>query len=114
MIDHLLRFASEAEAAAALPAYRDAAGWVGACCLPGVTVLVDGALVLPGWHLIIARETVDAGLTGLAGGACRFAADREASEAGRPSLLYVAVDLDLGLLARASVSPVFAGSGYYG
>lgn len=123
MMDHMLRFASEDAARAALPAYCADGQWDGSRTIPGVSIitaeavwdgeaLVSPEAVLPGWWIVVSLDAVSAALRDLPGGACRFVADGDAASRGEPWWVYLAPDLDVGLLATARVSPVFAGALY--
>jgi len=123
MIDHVLRFASEAAAQSALPAYHIDGAWDGSRVIAPVSIVTADAVwdgealvspeqVLPGWWIVVSLDAVSAELRDLPGGACRFVADGDAASRGEPWWVYLAPDLDVDLLSTARVSPVFAGSGY--
>ena len=125
MIDHLLRFADEATAMAALPAYVSegiepgALIWDMTCVIPdvaayrvtGTEAIDDGEggtyehevrEYLPGWYLIIARTERDPALEGEA---CVLIGDRETGAV----LHAITTPEDLATLY---LEPTFAGSAY--
>lgn len=129
MIDHLLRFADEAAAQAALSLFW-AGSWRMDVCNPGVSVFaVMGVEALtdpqtgqtwddevreyfPGWFMTIGLPALDPALRDLPDHACRLIADRDAHAEGRPFLLYVAPDLTPEVMAAARIEPMPAGSNY--
>ena len=138
MIDHLLRFNTEAAAQGDpvvgrywTPASGDGPGaWRGDVCIPGVSCYaVTGTetvtdpqtgqsyqrevrSVFPGWWIVIALATLDPALRDLPGGACRLIADRDAAGRGETFVRYLASDIDPASLAASRVEPSFAGSDY--
>jgi hypothetical protein len=119
MMDHVLRFADEAAAQAALPVYCIDGAWDGSRVIAPVSVvtadavwegdaLVSPRAVLPGYWLAIALDEVSADLVSLPGDVLRFVAERETG-----AFAFLAADIDAGLLSTARVDPVFAGSGYW-
>ncbi len=138
MIDHLLVFADETAARAALPAYclqgRDGAWrWDGSRVVTGVQIITAEAVWnrsdpdpmkatlatpeqhLPGFWLAIALPDLSPALRDLPGDVCRYISDRDAANAGAPReqfTLYLSASVDPAILATARVSPVFAGSAY--
>lgn len=123
MIDHVCKFADETEALTSLPDFCALAQWDTSRVIPGVSIIIADAVwdntdpqnpvlvspeqKLPGFWLAIALPELSSDLTGIPGGACRFAAHRETG-----AIVYQAADLNVALLASARVSPVFAGSQY--
>lgn len=129
MIDHLLCFPNEAAAMAACPAYViDDDGvmqWDRSRCIPGVAVEVPTGQIteatedelarpimvrVPGFWVAIATPAVDFDLMALP--QCRVVSDRTAIAESRNHFVHIADDVDPDILARAVVSPVFAGSRY--
>lgn len=128
MIDHLLKFETEAAAKAALPAYVIDDQWDGSRTIPGLSIITTEAVWdmtdpeapvlvtpeqrLPGWWIAIGLTELSATLRDLPGNACRLITSREAAAAGQPFVLYAAPDADPQIIATATVSPVFSGSSY--
>lgn len=130
MIDHLLCFSDEQSAMAACPAYvtdggDDGPQWDGSRCIPGVAVEVPTGQMteateeeparpvmvrVPGWWVAIATTEADPDLIALP--QCRIVSDRQAIVENRNHFVHIAPDVDADILARAVVSPVFAGSKY--
>lgn len=136
MIDHLLSFADEVAAQAALPSYwtpanEDGPGnWRGDVCIPGVAVYAiigtetiadpetgqsyerDVRQVYPGWYIVVSLPTMDYNLRDLPDNACRLIADRDAARRGESFIVYTSPDMDPAVLSVAYVEPTFAGSEY--
>lgn len=118
MMDHVLVFASEGVAHAALDPLGhggigdDGAYWNGSYTIPNQFIGNDTIGKLPGFWITVALPEQSEALKALPGNACRFIADREASTPGVPVFAYVAPDTDHGLLASCEVSPRFLGSNY--
>lgn len=120
MIDHLLRFASEADAIAALPRFyiagdgKDQPGaWDTSQCIPdtkvysvtGTTTDKEGNVsetrdYLPGWFIQIGLDKEDQTLNKLAG----------ATIINRDTAVRTKVDATVAAKAGWRVEPVFAGS----
>lgn len=115
MIDHLIRFNSEAEAKSdpIVGKYYDE-GWRGDCCFPGQQVwrpeddtVVEGDIAhhpLPYWYITVALETESEELRNHS--TCMLVWDRDKNEC-----LYSALPLEE--LRTYSISPVPAGSNYF-
>lgn len=133
IFDHILKFADEAAASAALPAYgfQDEQGawhWRGDCTMPNISiitaeavwdnsdpqnpVLVSPEVTVSGWYIAIALDHVDAGLQGLPNNALRFVSDRDRGGTGPQCVVYLAPDIEPSILMGSRVSSVFAGSNY--
>lgn len=123
MIDHLMRFDSEADAKADavvgaywMPGEDEAPGaWRGDVCIPNVAVFaLDGEerVSFSGWYIVLALPAVNAALRDAAGDACRLIADRDAADRGESFVVYTAPDLTPDILGSAHIEPLFAGSGY--
>jgi hypothetical protein len=113
MIDHILKFETEAAAKAALPQFvGDEGQWDGSRTIPNVSVITADEETLPGWWIAIGLTALSEELRSLPDDACRLITDRYAAEAGQPFVLYLSHSVDPGLIATARVSPVFAGSRY--
>lgn len=134
MMDHVLRFADEAAARAALPDFWQeiegfGGGWRADCVLADVIVYtvtgveiiqtptgpleVETRTLFPGWFMVIAQRRLNAALRDLPDIACRVIVDRNAAIAGSPDFIrYAAPDLSAETIATARVSPTFAGSAY--
>jgi len=117
VFDHLLRFASEAEAIAALPRFRVGEGkeatWDTSQCIPNTRVFSvtgtetdkDGNITetrdyLPGWFIQIGLPTQDRVLDKLAA----------ATITDRESKVLTKVDATVSAKSGWKVEPVFAGS----
>lgn len=117
MVDHILLFADEATARAAIPQYwtdygnGDGSGdWRLDICNPGISVYtVDGETrtYFDSWGILIALTEVDETLRGLP--ACRVIFDRDAAAARQPYVLYAADGVDGTVIG---FEPWFAGSDY--
>lgn len=125
MFDHVLMFADEAEARAALPAYgRETEGvwrWAANVIAPqrvvtarAVVQVVDGMpqvvtpeQTVPGYFLTICLPALDATLRDMPGMVCRLIGDRNGA-----SIVYTAPDLNPALLSAAIIEPVPAGASY--
>lgn len=109
--DHVLMFADEAAALAALTPLGHACDgqWAGHT-IPALSITVP----VPGWFIAVALEGIDEALIALPDGACRLIADRDAFAAqdGSSYFPYLAADLSPVLLAVGHVEPVFAGTAY--
>jgi len=109
--DHVLMFADEAAALAALTPLGHACDgqWAGHT-IPALSITVP----VPGWFIAVALEGIDEALIALPDGACRLLADRDAFAAqdGSSYFPYLAADLSPVLLAVGHVEPVFAGTAY--
>ncbi len=131
MIDHLMRYASEADAIAcqAAGAYHVAGQWRPDVCIPHVAVyrVVGSEMVndgeggeierevrepYSGWYLVIALPAPSGSLRDVPGHACRLITDRDASAQGASFVRYAAPDLAPQDMAEACVEPTFAGSRY--
>ena len=129
-VDHLFRFADEAEGRSALPGFWNVV-WRGDCCIPGVSVYeVTGTETITDpdtgqiyeqetrqpfadWWIVIALPALDPNLRDLPGAACQLIADREAAARGDPNfLIYLAPDIEPLMLSVCRVEPTFAGSEY--
>jgi hypothetical protein len=129
MIDHLLRFADEASAIAAVPRFHGEEGWNRSLCLTssdpvplqvytvagtqtvtdadtGQTYQQEIRSVLPYWYLWIGLPAQDAALTAIS----MIVTDRDASNAGKPFVLFSRIPADQ--LGEYHVTPVVAGSNY--
>jgi len=117
MIDHLLRFASEAEAIAALPRFRVGegknAGWDTSQCIPDSKVYAvtgpvedeDGNVsetrdYVPGWFIQVGLKAQDSVLDKMAA----------ATIVNRESKARIKVDTAVAAKSGWRVEPVFAGS----
>lgn len=113
MIDHLLRFASEADAIAALPDFRVEGGWDLSHCIPDTKVYVvtststdkDGNVTetrdyVPGWFIQIGLKQEDRILNKLA----------NATITDRTTKTRSKVDATVAAKVGWRVEPVFAGS----
>ena len=107
MIDHVLMFATEAEATQVLPEkyFNDST------TIKNLTVSL-GEFVFPGYFMAVALDAPDDFLIKLPNEACRIVSDREAAKFGENFFLYVAPSVDLNLLSTAVISPVYFGSEY--
>lgn len=118
MIDHLIRFNSEAEAIEALPQFY-AEDWDRSICLPNVKVWkpaedvvsadVDGNelrthIYQPYWYIIISKPERDLSLS------CILVTDREAALAGQPFVRFTLIPWDQ--MNSYRMEPTFAGSNY--
>lgn len=132
LFDHILAFANEAQARAALPTFCSQAqegtwNWDGSRVIAPISIItveavwegegMDRELVtpeqtLPGFWLAIALPELSAGLRDLPGDVCRLITDREAANAGQAFICYASPSVDPQVLASARVAPVFAGSRY--
>lgn len=133
IIDHLMRFETEADAKAdpVVSAYwspgegDEPGAWRGDVCIPNVSVYALGApgvdgegnpvenrIPFSGWYVVIALPVLSAALRDIPGNACRLIADRDAAARGESFIRHTAADLTPGDLAAAHVEPLFAGSGY--
>lgn len=117
MIDHLLRFTSEADAIAALPRFRTGEGkdaaWDTSQCIPdskvysvtGTTTDKEGNVsetrdYVPGWFIQVALKAEDQALNKRAG----------ATVIDRDTKARSKVDATVAAKAGWKVEPVFAGS----
>ncbi len=123
MLNHFLKFDSEADAKAALAVYAPDGEWDMSRVIPGQRVVLARAVwdhsdpdnptevspeaILPGYFVTISLPDLDEALRDLPDQACRLIGD---SVAG--GLVYTAADLDAGLLATAIIEPVPAGAAY--
>jgi hypothetical protein len=113
MMDHILVFADEAAAHAALDSLgfgqtpdRDRSR-----VIPGLEVSTpDG--VLPGFWTAIALAGASDDLKALPNDACRLIADRDAAALGQLFIVFVSPAVDPAVLASAHAEPVFASSNY--
>lgn len=112
MIDHLLKFTSEAEAIQALPAHRGGVDWRMDYCIPGAaiySVAADGKKMADGsWCIWVALPTKDATLVSLPN--CVLVTDRDAA-AQNKSFITVTT-LDQATLSALFFQPVNAGTTY--
>lgn len=120
MIDHLIRFDSEADALAdpVLAPYRSGAVFDQSRVIAGVKVwqpandTVDGDVVshdyLPYFYLMIGLPALDEALRNHP--ACMLVADRDKANAGEPFVVYSPLPIEA--LAEYALEPSFAGSGY--
>lgn len=125
MIDHLMTFASEAEAKAdpVVGQYFTTvdtwSGWRGDCCIPGVfawspadNTEVNGEVVRQpydtNWRILISEPEANSEL--MASGFCHLVTDREAAVDGQPFILQtILTDAELNSIA---LEPTFLGSAY--
>lgn len=112
MIDHLLRYANEAQAQLALPAYFAGGAWRLDICIPGAavySVAANGAKTPDAnWYIWISLPTADAVLKGLP--SCTMILDRDAAD---KSLAFITVtSLDGPTLSSLFVQPLNAGARY--
>jgi hypothetical protein len=132
MIDHLLRFDTEAAAQAdpVVGAYFVQGAWRGDICIPNVSVYAvtgtqtitdpdtgtsyqaDVRTPFSGWYIVISLSEISAALRDLPGNLCRMITDRDAANRGDAFVRYVAPDVTQADLATAIVEPTFAGSRY--
>jgi hypothetical protein len=109
--DHVLAFANEAAAQAALPQYYSAV----ASSWDQSRELVSPEEVLPGFWVAIALTELSTTLRDLPNEACRLITDRDAANAGQSFAqftVYASPSLDLQAVQSYRVAPVFAGSKY--
>jgi hypothetical protein len=124
MIDHLLVFANEAAARAAVPQFGmvDEDGcwhWNGSNVMPvrafipgeyvnhddGTVTVIRAEVNVPGYRIWVALDAYNATLTGL-----EIACDRDALNRGKPWLLFSAVPAQG--MAMVKLSPMYAGANY--
>lgn len=124
MIDHLLVFADEAAARAAVPQFGmvDEDGdwhWNGSNVMPvrayipgeyvnhadGTVTVIRADVNVPGYRIWVALPEYDATLTGL-----EIACDRDALNRGEPWLLFSAVPVQR--MAMVKLTPMYAGADY--
>jgi len=124
MIDHLLVFANEAAARAAVPQFGmvDEDGgwhWNGSNVMPvrayvpgeytqhddGTVTVIRAEVDVPGYRIWVALNAYDTTLTGL-----EIACDRDALSRGEPWLLFSAVPAER--MAAVKLSPMYAGADY--
>jgi hypothetical protein len=133
MIDHLMTFATEADAKAdpVVGAYwivdagsQGGGVWRPDICIPGVTVwnpaqdvtttdangfpLITHTPIDSNWRIIVALGQQSPALSALP--QCHIVADRDAAVAGRPFILQTA--LSQAQLSALMLEPTFAGSNY--
>lgn len=116
-IDHVMKFASEAEAKAdpVVGTYwqasnaDDPGSWDTSICIPNQNVTqISTASVLPYWYISIARSEIDPVLRDHV--ACVLITDREAALRGAQFVLFTSLPADQ--LGDYSIQPVPAGSNY--
>jgi hypothetical protein len=116
IIDHILRFADEASAHAALDplGLGTSPNWDASRVIPGLQILLPDASVYEADHfwLGIGLPGLLPALVALPGNALRAAMDRGKAALDLPFYVYIAPDVDTAILSTARVSPVFAGSDY--
>ena len=130
--DHVLAFANEAAAQAALPQYYSAvaSSWDQSRVIPNIKIITAEAVyegegmdrelvspeeVLPGFWVAIALTELSTTLRDLPNEACRLITDRDAANAGgtfQQFTVYASPSLDLQAVQSYRVAPVFAGSKY--
>jgi hypothetical protein len=130
--DHVLAFANEAAAQAALPQYYSAvaSSWDQSRVIPNIKIITAEAVyegegmdrelvspeeVLPGFWVAIALTELSTTLRDLPNEACRLITDRDAANAGQSFAqftVYASPSLDLQAVQSYRVAPVFAGSKY--
>lgn len=126
MIDHLMTFASEADARddPVVGTYFVDGQWRSDICVAGVFVWMPASNTIgtdpngtpyvvrqsydANWRVIIAKAAPDPSLTSLS--SCHLVADREGAAAGRPFILQSI--LSEAALADLALEPMFAGSNY--
>jgi len=123
MKHHFMRFADEDAAKLALAAYRRSGAWDTSRVIPNQRVvlaravwdetdqdnpvIVSPEVRLPGYFVTVSLSALDTDLRDLPNNACRLIGDSVTGE-----LVYVAPDLDTGLLTTAIIEPVPAGAPY--
>lgn len=128
MIDHVLNFATEQAAIAALPAYYVSNAWDQSKTYPNQTVtlipavwdntdplypvLITPAVTLPGFWISISLSELDQKLIDLPNYALRFATNRDLSRPGTNKYVYLAPDLNKVQLVTGKIEPVPAGATY--
>jgi hypothetical protein len=127
--DHVLAFANEAAAQAALPQFYNES-WDQSRVIPNIKIITAEAVyegegmdrklvspeeVLPGFWVAIALTELSTTLRDLPNEACRLITDRDAANAGgtfQQFTVYASPSLDLQAVQSYRVAPVFAGSKY--
>jgi len=123
MLNHFFHFDGEAAAKEALAAYTIDGEWDTSRVIPGQRVVLARAVwdnsdpdnpievspeqILEGFFVTVSLPSIDEGLRDLPDHACRLIGDSDTGE-----LVYVAPDLDTGLIATAIIEPVPAGASY--
>jgi hypothetical protein len=123
MLNHLLKFQSEATAKAVLAAYTIDGAWDMSRVVPDQRVVLARAEwdvsdpddpvetspeeTLPGYFVTVSLSALDQVLRDLPDHTCRLIGDSDTGD-----LVYTASDLDTSLLTTALIEPVPAGAKY--